>query len=188
MCHLVHVPSSLKPLKCWLSLRMTLPFGCVSVCHLPEQPGSVPCPSQATVPGAACAQPCGPVTHQFFLLLVLQPGPVPPFTSVCRRAPSSWVTCTSALCLPPNTTPSQWIKNCLRTSGSTLTDGILWGRKWIITGMLWGRDQCQWEDKGRAAKQQSGVRAERPYGLSCHCKLLTVATRIIKTPNKTKFL
>lgn len=43
---------------------MTFPFGCVSVCHLPEQPGFVPRPCRATLPGAARAQWCGPVTQQ----------------------------------------------------------------------------------------------------------------------------
>lgn len=70
LLHLVQVPSSLKPLGCWLILGMTLPFGYVSVCQLPEEPRSVLCPSSATVPGAACAQPCGPVTHQGAFLAV----------------------------------------------------------------------------------------------------------------------
>lgn len=168
---------------------MTLPFGYVSVCHLPEEPRSVPCPSRAAVPGAACAQPCSPVTHQGASLAVgAAARPCPTVQRLHLQEGTFQVShLHSALCLPPNTTPSQQIKNCLWISGSTPTKGILWGRKQIITGVLQEREQWQWEDKGGAAKQwgESGVRAERPFGHSCHCKLLTEATRRIKTFNST---
>lgn len=169
---------------------MALPFGYVSVCHLPEQPRSGPCPSRALVPGAALAWPCGPVTHQGAFLAAgaaarpcstlhqhLQEG-----TFQVRHLHISFV--------PASKHSTFTVNQKLLMDHNTPTEGLLWGRKWIITGMLQGRDQCQWENKGRAAKQwgESGVRAERPYGHSCHYKLLTEATGRIKTPMETMFL